>query len=72
MGRPADFENYNVNVTSSSVYAVKVTGINVPYYNFYGFQGCTGALLSGTWRTMSGAGNDAGDRGFLGLWVRIS
>ena len=75
-GRPANFSNYAVNATSSGVYAVKQKATNSQYYNSSGgFQNCTGTLLSGTWRSMSGAGNSAGltyDHGYMGLWVRIS
>ena len=72
-GRPADTSNYGPNSTVSGLYSASYLANAAPYRsgsNWYNYGNLT--ALSGTWRTMNGAGADGYGSAGLGLWVRIS
>jgi hypothetical protein len=73
-GRPASTTLYAVDATASSLYAVRlVTTAGAQWSTLYGWEaGVPSSVLSGTWRTMQGAGQTSGSNGLMGLWVRIS
>jgi hypothetical protein len=72
-GRPANFTDYTANDTASGVYATRQTSTGAPYRAVSSWVNCSVTALSGTWRTMGGAGGYvANEQGFMGLWVRIS
>ena len=73
-GRPANVTDYAANATVSGLYAVKQTALGPPYYDgaFVEWNSSAVVSLSGTWRSMSGAGQQSSTKGFPGLWVRIS
>ena len=74
-GRPANTERFGFGAVSAGVYAVDSSQIgDKAYYDAASsawVNSSNQTLLSGTWRSMGITGKD-GDRGFLGLWLRIS
>jgi hypothetical protein len=73
-GRPNNITDYEPNDTASGLVAVRGVNTEKPYYNNPTSNWSHGiaVALSGTWRTMSGAGWQDPSRGLAGLWVRIS
>jgi hypothetical protein len=75
-GRPANATNFAFGDTSSGIYPWEEISTFPIYYDtssgtpFKG-SGAVGSIQSGTWRCMSMAAGVI-DKGYMGLWVRIS
>ena len=74
-GRPKNRTSYTLGATASSLFAVVASGYSsIPYWDddssFFREYNSV-ASVSGTWRHMGMAGAYQ-ERGFTGLWVRIS
>jgi hypothetical protein len=73
-GRPQNSTNYTPGTTASSLYNVSGTPGGSPHWtgSSWGHHDAV-TLVSGTWRTMTGATNGGGGSyAATGLWVRIS